>query len=170
MSMHSIIRTLARGRVVVGLVGLAIGLPAGLGPNHAGAALPRAWHAGADTVIWRATLKPPEVPAPAGTATVGGAATLKVFGKRTHADIHVANAKPGSVLPWHVHKGTCGHDQGIVGPPKAYVPIHIGVDGGGEVAVTLPFALPTKGQHMVNVHASASDLKTIVACGELQKE
>jgi hypothetical protein len=53
---------------------------------------------------------------------------------------------------------------------RRYVPVHIGADGEGEVAETLPFALPASGQYMVNVHASATDLKTIVACGSLQKE
>jgi hypothetical protein len=171
MTTQHIIQHLARGRVVVVLAGLAIGLPQVRGGQPS-----VAWHPfGQDTsIVWRATLAPPQPPS-SSTATdstaVGGTAIVMSAGKqKTRADVHVANAKPESVHPWHVHKGTCGHDQGIVGPPKAYTPIRIGADGNGEVAVTLPFATPTSGQYMVNVHESASDLKTIVACGDLQRE
>jgi hypothetical protein len=173
MSMHTITRALARGRVVVGLAGVAIGLPAGLGLSQAhtaAAGLPGRWAAALDSAItWRATLTPPEAPA-AGTPAVGGTATIKSADKKTRADVHLANAKPGSVHPWHVHKGTCGNDQGILGPPKDYKPIHVGGNGEGEVAQTLPFPTPKSGEYMVNVHESAADLKTIVACGNLQRE
>jgi hypothetical protein len=171
MTTQHTIQHLARSRVAVVLAGLAIGLPQVRGGQPA-----VSWHSsGQDsTIVWRATLTPPEPPSSSsstGAAAVGGTATVMSAGKqKTHADVHVANAKPKSVHPWHVHKGTCGHDQGIVGPPKAYTPIHIGADGNGEVAVTLPFATPTSGEYMVNVHQSASDLKTIVACGNLQRE
>jgi hypothetical protein len=171
MTTQHIIQHLARSRVAVVVAGLAIGLPQVRGGQPT-----VAWHPfGQDsTVTWRATLVPPEPPNPSsttGSTAVGGTATVTSAGKqKTRADVHVANAKPGSVHPWHIHKGTCGHDQGIVGPPKAYTPLHIGADGEGEVAVTLPFATPTTGEYMVNVHKSASDLKTIVACGNLQRE
>jgi hypothetical protein len=162
-----IIRHLARSRVAVTLAGLAIGLPQVRGQAAV------AWHPlGQDSsIVWRATLAPPQPPSSADSAAIGGTATVKSAGKQqTRADIHVANGKPGSVHPWHVHKGTCGHDQGILGPAKAYTPVHLGADGEGELTVTLPFATPTSGQYMVNVHKSASDLKTILACGNLQRE
>jgi hypothetical protein len=166
MSVQHMIQHLARSRVAVVLAGLAIGFPQVRGEQ------PRvAWHPfGQDsTITWRATLAPPQPPSSDSTA-IGGTATVTSAGKqKTRADLRVANAKPGSMHPWHIHKGTCGHDQGIVGPAKAYTPLHIGADGQGEVTVTLPFATPTSGQYMVNVHKSASDLKTIVACGDLQR-
>jgi hypothetical protein len=168
MTPQHIIQHLARSRVAVVLAGLAIGLPQVRGGQPT-----VAWHPFRQdsTIVWRATLVPPQPPSSTSATAVGGTATVMSAGKqKTRADVHVANAKPGSVHPWHIHKGTCGHDQGILGPPKAYTPLRIGADGNGEVAVTLPFATPTSGQYMVNVHKSASDLKTIVACGDLQRE
>src|SRR5687767_14629124 len=35
----------------------------------------------------------------------------------------------GTVRPWHVHYGSCGNDQGIVGDPNAYPPLRPGADG-----------------------------------------
>jgi hypothetical protein len=174
MTTQHIIQHLARSRVAVVVAGLAIGLPQVRGGQPT-----VAWHAfGQDTsIVWRATLVPPQPPSSSATTgtpdstAVGGTAIVMSAGKqKTSAEVHVANAKPGSVHPWHVHKGTCGHDQGILGPAKAYTPLHIGADGNGEVTVTLPYPTPTSGEYMVNVHQSASDLKTIVACGDLQRE
>jgi hypothetical protein len=124
---------------------------------------------------WRATLEPPGGVTPPATGAeslaVGGVATVIDSGQqKVRATIHVTNAKPGTVHPWHVHKGTCGKDEGIVGPASKYVPIRIGADGEGEVSETLPITLSPSGHYMVNVHASPSDLKTILACGVLQKE
>ena len=171
MSTH-IIQQLARTRLAVVLAGVAIGLPPvrGAEPVAAGSRP----FAQDTAVVWRATLVPPEPPsAPAAapaTPAVGGVATIRSAGKqRTLADVHIANAKPGSVHPWHVHKGTCGNDQGIVGPADAYTPLEVGADGESEVTVTLPYPTPTSGEYMVNVHQSGSDLKTIVACGNLQR-
>jgi hypothetical protein len=174
MTMQHLIQHLARSRVAVVLAGLAIGLPQVRGGPPTVASHPF----GQDTsIVWRATLVPPQPPSSsASTGTpdstaVGGTAIVMSAGKqKTSADVHIANAKPGSVHPWHVHKGTCGHDEGILGPAKAYTPLQVGADGNGEVTATLPYATPTKGQYMVNVHQSASDLKTIVACGDLQRE
>jgi hypothetical protein len=126
-------------------------------------------------VTWRTTLAPPpdadpRVAAPAGVP-VGGAATIESAGaKRTRANVHIVHAAPGGVHPWHVHRGSCGNDQGIVGPATGYTPLHVGPDGEGEVAQTLAFPTPTDGQYMVNVHASPTNLKTIVACGNLTRE
>jgi Cu/Zn superoxide dismutase len=168
MSMQHIIQHLARTRVAVVLAGLTIGLP------QVREAQPGTlWHrSGQDsTVTWRATLAPPETPssATAGTAISGSATVTRAGKQKTRAEVRLENAKPGSVHPWHVHKGMCGHDEGIVGPPKAYTPLHVGADGAAEVTVTLPFTTPTSGQYMVNVHQSASDQKTIIACGALQR-
>jgi hypothetical protein len=168
MTTQHIIQHLARSRVAVVLAGIAIGLPQVGGGQPTVARLPFGQDS---TITWRATLAPPGSPTSTDSTAVGGTATVMSAGKqKTRAEVHVANAKPGSVHPWHVHKGMCGQDQGIVGPPKAYTPLRIGADGEGEVAVTLPYATPTSGQYMVNVHQSASDQKTIVACGNLQRE
>jgi hypothetical protein len=154
MSTEQIARNLSRSRMVVTLAGIALGLSA----------------AGWAVTTWRATLAPPQGATSSAAPAVGGVATVIDSGqKQVRATVHVVNAKPGSVHPWHIHKGTCGKDQGIVGPADKYVPVHIGVDGEGEVSEVLPISLSPSGQYMVNVHNSAQDLKTILACGTLQK-
>jgi Cu-Zn family superoxide dismutase len=88
---------------------------------------------------------------------------------QTNVTIQVSGDTPGATHPWHIHRGTCGNDQGIVGPPTAYTPIVIGQSGDGSATATLPIPPLGSGQYYVNVHASPSDLKTIVACGNLTK-
>jgi hypothetical protein len=175
MQTHQSSNRKRRTPVVGALVGVALGLPALAAFDHTRAATPAAEVSTAllrpDTgATWRATLLPPADARQSGGTTVGGVATLAPAGeKQTRVQIHVTGAKPGSTHPWHVHRGTCGKDQGIVGPANAYTPIKIGADGEGEVAQALPFPTPTSGDYMVNVHQSSSDLKTIVACGNLAR-
>jgi hypothetical protein len=154
MSTEQIAKRMSRRGMLVTLAGIAVGLSA----------------AGWAVTTWSATLEPPQG-ATSTAPAVGGVATVIDSGqKRARATVHVTNSKPGSVHPWHIHKGTCGKDRGIVGPAGKYTPLHIGADGEGEVSETLPISLSPSGEYMVNVHQSAQDLKTIVACGALQKQ
>ena len=86
---------------------------------------------------------------------------------RAVAHVEIENAVPGGEFPWHVHRGQCGSDQGILGAADAYQPLK--VDGNGRASATakLPIALPKTGNFHVNVHASSKNMKTIVACGNL---
>ena len=86
---------------------------------------------------------------------------------QTRIQLDVRHAQPGSELPWHLHRGTCGNDQGIVGDPAKYQALKVGADGivSGVAIVDVP--LPDAGQYMVNVHASPAEMKTVIACGEL---
>lgn len=102
---------------------------------------------------------------------VGGSATV-VPGDgiaQTRAVVSVFGVTPGAVLPWHVHLGRCGDDRGILGQPAQYAPITIAQNGQGEAMVVLPFSAPVTGDFFVSVHASPSNLQTIVACGNLAK-
>jgi len=85
----------------------------------------------------------------------------------TRAYVSISNAPPGAVYPWHVHRGQCGNDQGIVGPTDAYKPLRVEGDGRATAEVTVPVETPRSGDYFVNVHASPDNLKTIVACGNL---
>ena len=87
--------------------------------------------------------------------------------EETRAHAEIANAAPGGVHPWHIHRGRCGADQGILGPADSYEPLE--VDGGGRATsdATLPIPLPRSGDFFVNVHASSANMGTIVACGNL---
>ena len=86
---------------------------------------------------------------------------------RTQAYAAISNAVPGAKHPWHVHRGHCGSDQGIFGPADSYKPLEVGKDGRASATAVLSVPVPKTGDYMVNVHASASNMKTIVACGNL---
>ena len=83
------------------------------------------------------------------------------------ADVSISNAVPNAVHPWHVHRGECGSDQGIAGPADAYPPLKVKDDGRAEATAKLASSLPRTGRYFINVHASAQNMKTIVACGNL---
>jgi hypothetical protein len=115
---------------------------------------------------WNGTLATP--PGLAGVTDIRGGAWMgsdekNVERTRAHADI--LNAVPGGVHPWHVHRGRCGADQGIFGPADAYPPLKVGDGGRASSEAELPVATPKTGEFFVNVHASAKNMRTIVACG-----
>jgi hypothetical protein len=117
---------------------------------------------------WNATLATPA--GLSGAIQVTGTAWMAPNEKdpsTTRAHIMIANASPGGLHPWHVHRGQCGSDQGIVGPPDAYHPLKVGGNGQAEDDVVLAMPVPREGAYFVNVHASAANMNTIVACGNL---
>ncbi|MFI5248855.1 MAG: hypothetical protein ACHQTF_02735 [Gemmatimonadales bacterium] len=112
-----------------------------------------------------ATLTPAKGGTIAGTASVEpgtGAGT-------TVATVSLTGAKPGAVYPWHVHVGKCGMTPGgkVWGDPSAYKPLTAGSDGTAKGTATISMAVPASGDYYVNIHASPSDMATIVSCGNL---
>ena len=115
---------------------------------------------------WNATLATPA--ALVGAAQISGTAWMASKNENEiRVEISIENATPGGEHPWHVHRGTCGIDQGILGPPERYEPLKVGGDGKASQSASLPVPIPTTGSYMVNVHASKSNLGTILACGNL---
>jgi hypothetical protein len=111
---------------------------------------------------WSATL------APKGGTTIAGSATVDPAGaSKATVTVMLTGATPGATYPWHIHSGSCTSAGGVVGPASAYTPITVGADGTGKVTVTLPIAAPDEGHFYVNIHKSASDMGTIVSCGNL---
>jgi len=98
-------------------------------------------------------------PQPAGMAMLRGTTIQLTF----------SGDQPGSTRPWHVHKGTCTDDEGIVGRVGSYPALSIGQDGRGTAKATLSQPLPATGSYFVAVYASASDMKTVIACGPLNQ-
>ncbi len=78
--------------------------------------------------------------------------------------------KAGSTRVWHVHQGTCKDDRGIVGSADTFPAFTITAQGDGRAKTTLTTPLVDGTKYFVAVHASAEDVKTIVACGELKPE
>ena len=117
---------------------------------------------------WNGTLSsPPEL---AGVSQIRGqgwmAADPKDQGK-TLAHVELSNAVPGSRHPWHVHRGKCGSDQGILGPADAYEPLKVEGNGRASENAELSIPLPRSGSYFINIHAAPRNLSTIVACGNL---
>ncbi|MGQ0714479.1 MAG: hypothetical protein ACT4PJ_12220 [Gemmatimonadaceae bacterium] len=99
--------------------------------------------------------------------SVTGAFKAFVRDGRTEVTINLANATPGQRLPWHVHEGSCGNDRGIVGNPSAYPPLVVGSNGAATGSANVMVSLDEAKDYFVNVHASPTNLQTIVACGDL---
>lgn len=117
--------------------------------------------------VWNAQLAPtPASKAPniGGYALMGGAEAGK-----TRVQVNLSRAQSGVEMPWHLHRGSCGNDQGIVGDPAKYLPLATASDGSATGVAVLDVPVPTDGEYMVNVHASALDM-TVVACGNLKSQ
>src|SRR6476659_3163239 len=85
----------------------------------------------------------------------------------TTVSLDLANATPGGLHPWQLHRGQCGADGGMVGEAGAYPVARVGRDGHATSSATLPFLTPTVGSYFVMVRASAANDAVTVACGNL---
>ena len=117
---------------------------------------------------WNGTLaSPPEL---AGVSAIQGSAWMGPDEKnadRTQAQVVLSNAVPGGEHPWHVHRGRCGADQGIFGPAESYPLLKVGGNGRASAKAQLAVPTPKTGEYFVNIHASAKNMRTSVACGNL---
>ena len=124
-----------------------------------------------------ATMPPPPPPMDwTGSATANPGYTgagANTFARSTSAGTTIniafreASGMTGTVRPWHVHFGTCGNDQGIVGDASAYSPLSPGANGTANSSATVSVALDPARSYFVNIHKSPTELQTIVACGAL---
>lgn len=115
---------------------------------------------------WSATLTAP-AGSPAAQVTGTGTVMGNADSSQTRVEVSLNGATPAASLPWHLHRGTCGNDQGIVGEATNYTALAVGDNGRATSAATIGMAMPRSGEYMINVHASPTDLGTIVACGNL---
>jgi len=117
---------------------------------------------------WTASLATP--PRLQGAIQVTGSAWMARREKdtsQTQVHIELANAAPGGRHPWHVHMGQCGSDQGVVGTPDGYPVLKVGGDGKAKADAYLKIPTPRAGQYYVDVHAAATNLQTLMACGNM---
>lgn len=116
---------------------------------------------------WSASLVTPATLV--GAVQINGSAAMQPGrnGAATDVSLSLANATPGGVHPWQVHRGQCGADDGRLGSAGAYPPIQIGDDGRGRATATIPMTMPTTGSYFVAVSASSANAETVVACGNL---
>jgi hypothetical protein len=116
---------------------------------------------------WHANLASPA--GLAGAVQMKGTATMapNASGGKTTVSLDIANASPGGVHPWAVHRGQCSADDGVFGEAQSYPPVKIEGDGHGTAVAVIPVETPTSGNFFVSVRASADNAETVVACGNL---
>lgn len=115
-------------------------------------------------VRWNTTLM-----SMAGTKVTGTASVMAgTAAGTTMAEVSISGAPANGEHPWHIHSGTCATGGDVVGPAADYTPIKADASGNGTSMATVNIAAPTSGDFHVNVHMSPSDMKTIVACGDLK--
>ena len=102
-----------------------------------------------------------------GGSGISGTASGTTGNDSAHVTVNIMGGQPGATYPWHVHEGTCT-DSGppIVGPATAYPPLVAGSDGRASVTAHVPVGLNEAKNYIINVHASPTNLGTIVACGD----
>jgi hypothetical protein len=102
-----------------------------------------------------------------GGSAITGSFKAYVYEGRTQVTVNLANAMAGQRLPWHVHLGTCDNDMGIIGGASSYPVITVANDGTASSSTVLNVPLDEAKDYIINVHASPTNLQTIVACGDL---
>jgi hypothetical protein len=93
-----------------------------------------------------------------------GTARLTPNGDKTRVEIRLKGTPKGVSQPAHIHEGSCanldpkpkyGLDNAVNGKSTTEVPVSLDTLRGGNLAI--------------NVHKSTEDIKTYVACGDINK-
>jgi len=92
-----------------------------------------------------------------------GTVTLFSRGASTLVVINLTGQSRGYIEPAHIHRG---HDCDSLDPKPAFglAPV---VNGVSRTLVKAPESRLLSGNYVVNVHASAQNIKRYVSCGEL---
>jgi hypothetical protein len=116
---------------------------------------------------WHANLATPADLA--GVVQMNGSAAMAPSSKsgNTTVSLDLANATPGGLHPWQLHRGQCGSDEGVVGSAAQYPAAKVGRDGRATASANVPIETPTRGSYFVVVQASAANDGVTVACGNL---
>jgi hypothetical protein len=85
----------------------------------------------------------------------------------TNVALLLANASPGGLHPWQLHRGQCGTDDGVFGSPEAYRTLKVDEYGRASSMANVPLVMPNDGRYYVSVGASVANAETILACGTL---
>jgi hypothetical protein len=91
-----------------------------------------------------------------------GTATITSQGGKTQVMVEMSGA-PAEAQPAHIHAGSCAKLD-----PKPRIPLQNFVNGKSTTVLDMPMEKVVGGGGAINVHKSATDLKTYVACGDLK--
>ena len=92
-----------------------------------------------------------------------GTATITPQGNKTQIVINMTGGPKGTAQPAHIHAGTCSK----LDPTPKY-PLQNVTDGKSTTVLDIPLKQIMSGGGAINVHKSAQDVKTYVACGDLK--
>ena len=94
-----------------------------------------------------------------GRSAQHGVATLQAEGAKTRVTIKLSGG-PADPQPTHFHTGTCEK----YGPRPLYMLQSI-VNGESTTTLDVPIDRLVKGDLVINVHRSLTDIATLTACG-----
>ena len=100
---------------------------------------------------------------PKDNSGVSGTATLTPQGNQTRVVVQLKGAASNVAQPAHFHSGTCDKLD-----PKPKYPLADVVNGTSTSVVSAPVSELASGKYTINVHKSAADIKTSVACGSVK--
>ena len=101
---------------------------------------------------------------------VRGSARAQSLAVGTGVNVSIQGAQSGAQHPWHVHSGVCGDNGAIVGSAGAYPVLAVATDGTASANATIDVPLKEDESYYVNIHKSATELATIVACGAITND
>lgn len=105
-----------------------------------------------------------------GGSTVHGTATVHSMTGQQTVQLQISGGTPGATYPWHIHSGRCADGMTpVVGNPSLYTALGTSGDGTASLTANIPATLDANQRYHVNVHASPTDMGTIVACGDLTR-
>ena len=93
-----------------------------------------------------------------------GTARLTPEGDKTKVQVNLKGAPKGVSQPAHIHDGSCAKLD-----PKPKYGLQNVVDGKSTSEVPVSVDALMSGSYAINVHKSADDIKTYVACGNIKK-
>jgi hypothetical protein len=116
---------------------------------------------------WHGTLTSPSNLA--GAVQMTGQISMSPGSAAGNTDVMLllANASPGGLHPWQLHRGQCGMDDGVFGSADAYKSLKVDEYGRATGSASVPLVMPLDGRYFVSVGASVANSQTIVACGNL---
>lgn len=93
---------------------------------------------------------------------LSGTATLVEQGGSTTVTVSLSDTSSTVAMPSHIHAGTCAN----LDPAPAY-PLNNVVQGSAETTVDVTIATLLASPFAINVHKSAEEVSTYVACADL---
>jgi hypothetical protein len=116
---------------------------------------------------WHGTLTSPS--SLAGAVQMTGSVSMSPGSNsgNTNVALLLANASPGGLHPWQLHRGQCGMDDGVFGTSDAYKTLKVDENGRASSTASVPLVMPSDGRYFVSVGASVANSEMIVACGNL---